>query len=156
MGLIHQIKEQIVNFSESYDCKNIEILFKSNFTELILNNDRYTIGCILTNLISNAIKFTNYGCVVISVKTEKISNKEHVVLKIADTGIGIDNSHLDTIFEEFRQASEGLNRIYDGSGLGLTLVKKCAHLIGGEVEVESKLGEGSAFTVKFPLKRIIS
>jgi len=70
---------------------------------------------------------------------------------VIDTGIGIPEDKFDYIFEEFRQVSEGIGRGFEGSGLGLTITKRFVELMKGNIKVESKIGEGSIFTVKLPI-----
>jgi len=104
---------------------------------------------IVNNLISNAIKFTHKGGITVEVNKKIVDNNENVVLKVTDTGIGIPENDLDLIFEEFRQVSEGFDRGFEGSGLGLSITKKFVSLMNGKISVESKVGSGSVFTVSF-------
>ncbi|MFN3694369.1 MAG: response regulator, partial [Ignavibacterium sp.] len=78
-------------------------------------------------------------------------NRSNVVIKVQDTGIGIPEDSLSKIFEEFRQVSEGLDRKFDGTGLGLTLTKKFVEVLGGTISVESEVNKGSTFSITFPL-----
>lgn len=121
---------------------------KSNATALI--DEKYFIQ-VLDNLINNAVKYTQHGEIVIEVDEEIISGKGWLILKVIDTGIGISPENQKVIFEEFRQASEGINRNYEGTGLGLAITKKSVDLMGGILEVESQLGKGSTFIVKLPI-----
>jgi len=105
----------------------------------------------INNLVSNAIKFTNKGKVTVEVGKEK----DLVYIKIKDTGIGIPEDKIDLIWEEFRQVSEGMGRSFEGTGLGLTLSKRIIELMNGVITVESKVGVGSIFTVKFPKVTVI-
>lgn len=106
---------------------------------------------VLNNLVSNAIKFTEGGTVKIDVSTQKNEQQENeIVFTISDTGIGIPENKLATLFDSFTQVDSSLSRKYEGTGLGLTICKRLAHLMGGDIEVSSKLGEGSAFTFHFP------
>ena len=104
---------------------------------------------IIDNLLSNAIKYTENGSIKVSVDTDNKRNR--VILKVTDTGIGISEGHQKVIFEEFRQVSEGLNRQYEGTGLGLTITKKFVELMNGDINLESELGKGSQFTITFPM-----
>jgi CheY-like chemotaxis protein len=104
-------------------------------------------------LVSNAIKFTNIGGVTVEVDKKLTGEEEKATLSVTDSGIGIPINSQQVIFEEFRQASEGLNRIFEGSGLGLSITKKFAKMMDGEISVHSTLGKGSTFTVSFPLSR---
>ncbi|MBI2417767.1 MAG: response regulator, partial [Ignavibacteriales bacterium] len=100
---------------------------------------------IFTNLLQNAIKFTDQGEIQIISKIEM----DYICVQFTDTGIGITEDHQKIIFDEFRQASEGLGRTFEGTGLGLTITKKFVNLLGGEVTVQSKPNVGSVFSVRF-------
>ena len=106
---------------------------------------------IINNLIENAIKYTNKGTIAVRCKIIKLNNIDYASFIVKDTGIGIAKDNLKHVFEEFRQISEGLNRQFEGTGLGLTITKKFVELMSGEINVESKLGKGTTFTVLFPL-----
>lgn len=100
----------------------------------------------LLNLLTNAIKFTPKGKVSLTVK--KVS--KGLIFTVSDTGIGIDSNHFKFLFEPFKQLDSRLNREYEGTGLGLALTRKLARLHGGDVTVESTLGEGSSFMLFIP------
>ncbi|MBU7585143.1 MAG: PAS domain S-box protein [Nostoc sp. TH1S01] len=100
----------------------------------------------LINLLTNAIKFTPAGQVSLEIK--KVP--EGITFTVGDTGIGIDTNQFQFLFEPFKQLDSRLNRQYEGTGLGLALTRKLARLHGGDVTVESKLGEGSRFTLFLP------
>ena len=102
---------------------------------------------IATNLIGNAIKFTDEG----EVRMSLIRNRDRLIVKVADTGIGIPTSKQQIIFDEFTQVDSSSTRNYGGAGLGLSIVKQLAILMRGSVSVESTMGEGSTFTVDLPL-----
>lgn len=104
----------------------------------------------ISNIIDNAIKFTSEGGVSIEVGEVLQENKRYLSIQIHDTGIGISESHIKLIFEEFRQASEGQNRSFEGTGLGLTIARKMIDLLGGEITVESRFGKGSQFKITIP------
>lgn len=105
---------------------------------------------IVEHLLDNAIKFTDKGKVELNVERQKIDEKHFVRITVIDTGIGIAREHQDVIFDDFRQASEGFSRIYEGSGLGLSIVKKSVDLLNGTITVQSEKEKGSAFTVLLP------
>jgi PAS domain S-box-containing protein len=106
---------------------------------------------ILYNLISNALKFTDQGRVAV-----KLSRRgDEVRLQVSDTGIGIAAENLERLFEKFEQADTSTTRRYGGSGLGLAICRELADMIGGRIEVTSKLGEGTTFVVALPLPRIV-
>lgn len=111
--------------------------------------DDKLLGQLLHHLLDNAIKFTIDGGISISAYSG-LKETSDVVIKISDTGIGIDPQHHRLIFEEFRQVSEGLSRTFEGSGLGLSLVMKIASLLNAKVWVESETDKGSDFFVSIP------
>jgi signal transduction histidine kinase len=102
---------------------------------------------ILQNLINNAIKFTENGRVTVSARCVS----EVIEFQVTDTGIGMPQDMLPSIFQMFRQLDSSNTRSYGGSGVGLYIVKKFVDLLGGKIEVESVLGQGSTFTVTLPL-----
>lgn len=138
-------------YSATAQENNIELNLKTNHKEIMMVSDRKLFGDIINNLVNNAIKFTKSGSVSIIENIIEIDAKEFIKIDVVDTGIGIENEALEFIFDEFRQGSEGLNRSYEGTGLGLTISKKYANLLNGDISVRSKIGEGSTFTVLLPL-----
>lgn len=105
---------------------------------------------ILENLIKNAIIYTAKGSVTVEAKKIIENGREYSVLKVSDTGIGIPKNQLNTIFEPFRQVSEGFSREFEGTGLGLTITKKYIEIMNGIISVSSVVNKGSVFCVKFP------
>ena len=110
--------------------------------------DSLRIAQVLTNLLSNAIKFTEHGNVCIEIK-ELDDNRFRFLVK--DTGIGLTQKQMDTLFEEFTQADMSTSRKYGGTGLGLSISKKLVKLMGGKIWVDSTYGEGSTFGFIIPL-----
>jgi signal transduction histidine kinase len=82
-------------------------------------------------------------------------NQNSLVVTVEDSGIGIAGENLDIIFEEFRQASEGIGRSFEGTGLGLTITKRFVDKLGGSITVESELDKGTIFTVSFPMPSLV-
>ncbi|MCS4033605.1 PAS domain S-box-containing protein [Salinibacter ruber] len=101
---------------------------------------------VLQNLLSNAIKYTEEGTV--QVRTYREDGE--AVLQIEDTGIGMDPAVAESLFEPFRQGSEGLSREYEGTGIGLAVTKKATEQMGGSIDVETEKGQGSTFTARLP------
>jgi signal transduction histidine kinase len=108
---------------------------------------------IVFNLMSNAIKFSDVGQVRLAARVEGRRGRETLVLEVVDSGIGIPPDKLDEIFESFRQVDGSVTRKYGGTGLGLAISRQLAAAMGGDLSVRSTLGEGSAFTVRLPLRR---
>jgi signal transduction histidine kinase len=115
--------------------------------------DERRIRQVLINLLNNAVKFTpDGGHVRLEVMLLTLeSNQEYVRIKVTDTGIGIAPENIDKLFKPFIQIDSALNRKYEGTGLGLSLVKQIVELHGGRVELTSELGVGSCFTVDLPI-----
>jgi signal transduction histidine kinase len=113
----------------------------------ILETDHQKLRQILLNLLGNAAKFTQNGTIRLRVWPEG----GQVCFEVSDTGIGMNPEQMEHIFHEFSQAEASTSRRYGGAGLGLTLCRKFASLLGGDIEVSSRLGEGSTFTVKIPV-----
>jgi len=114
---------------------------------VMMVSDQRMIAKLLIALLSNAYKFTSSGEVRLSVTT----CNGRVVYCVVDTGIGIPESMQQQVFEEFRQVDGSSTRRYGGSGLGLSLAQRLAHLLGGEIYLESAPGEGSTFRVELPM-----
>lgn len=126
-----------------------------------IETDRLRLEQILKNLISNAVKFTAFG--KITVKTgcpdpavnlfrSGLKNRECIAISVSDTGIGIPAEKQKIIFEAFQQADGSTSRIYGGTGLGLSISRELAHILGGEIQLSSREGAGSTFTLYLPLK----
>ena len=91
----------------------------------------------------NAVKYTEKGGVTVEVDSEGTGDDINAVIRVIDTGIGIPKESHEVIFEEFRQASEGISRNFDGTGLGLTITKKNVEIMNGILTVNSEVGKGS-------------
>ncbi|WP_455219525.1 response regulator, partial [Kaarinaea lacus] len=104
----------------------------------------------LLNLLSNAVKFTAGGNIKLQVYREIINNEEWIKFTVKDTGIGLSENQMESLFTAFSQADMSTTRRYGGTGLGLTISQKFCRLMGGEITVESELGKGSQFTISLP------
>lgn len=116
----------------------------------LLIGDRLRLRQVLTNLFSNAIKFTEKGFVRVQVSSTATGNTVQVVVVVEDSGIGMSEEQIARLFEEFSQADASTTRKYGGTGLGMTIAWKLVTLMGGAIHVESQLGQGSRFTVEIP------
>lgn len=112
-------------------------------------SDAYRIRQILLNLIGNAIKFTERGSVTVSLRADK--EEGTIRFAVRDTGEGIPSSQIEKLFDPFEQLDSSVTRRHEGTGLGLTISRRLAQILGGSIEVESVVGEGSIFTVILPL-----
>jgi len=126
--------------------KNIGLIKKAITKDIVLTSDIDKCRHILQNLVGNAVKFTEKG----NVSVDVVKTDNAIEISITDTGIGIAESNIDHIFDEFRQADGGTSRKFGGTGLGLAIAKRYANLLGGNVTVKSILGEGSTFTLSLP------
>ena len=120
----------------------------------VLVGDPVRLHQIILNLLSNAVKFTTNGKITVSVKLQS-EDEEKVAIEfsVTDTGIGIPENRLSTIFENFQQATSDTSRLYGGTGLGLAIVKQLVEAQNGTIHVESKVGEGSTFSFTLDFKK---
>lgn len=108
---------------------------------------------IALNLLSNACKFTRDGEITVEVTRKKQAGQDWVLLQVADTGIGIAPGQIATLFDEFSQGDSSTTRKYGGTGLGLAISRRLCRLMGGDVSVESTLGQGATFSVRLPCRQ---
>jgi signal transduction histidine kinase len=149
------IKHVIENFKQKTESKNIEIKINSIVSDdTVFIGDPVRISQILLNLINNSLKFTpDNGEISISIKQEKINSAESsLFFEIKDSGIGIPQDKLKSIFEPFIQSGSDTSRKYGGTGLGLSIVKKFIELMNGTIRAESEIGKGSVFLFNINLK----
>ena len=109
--------------------------------------DKGRLAQIMTNLLSNAMKFTDTGRIMLTISRQD----EQMIIQVSDTVIGIPPHAINYIFDEFRQVDGTATRERQGTGLGLAIVRKLCILMGGNVQVTSKVGQGSIFTITLPL-----
>ena len=142
-----------------YSKPYVEFAVKKNLTfEIIIKNenlfvevDLNLINEIIDNLVNNAIKFTEVGGVKIIVEKEVGEKGSYGLISISDTGIGIEKENIDVIFDDFRQASEGISRSYDGLGLGLTITKRLVEKMNGSLTINSEPQKGTTIEIRFAL-----
>ncbi|RJP64966.1 MAG: response regulator [Ignavibacteriales bacterium] len=139
-------------FEKTAEAKKIKLTIKSEDELLFANLDKVLLNSVINNLMNNAIKYTFEGFVNVDIK-KIIEDGQYIEISIRDSGIGIAEKNLSVIFEPFRQISEGWNRNFEGTGLGLTIVKEYLNKMSGSIIVESQIGVGSTFKVRFPLVR---
>ena len=151
-----EIRKSIASILHSFDMKikekNLELIEEyDKKIPTILLGDSLRLNQILLNLLGNAVKFTHSGYVKLSIKLQK-ETAENVMLKfvITDTGIGIADNKLNSIFNAFEQAEHSTSTTYGGTGLGLAIVKQLVEGQGGSISVKSKAGAGSVFTFMLP------
>ena len=140
-----QVSDLIETIAERYEpeatAKNLALSFQTLSSELEVNTDRRRLTQVLSNLVRNAIKFTNKGGVSVSVK----STNNRLRFEVKDTGPGIPESDKEKLFQDFSQLNHTTAQNLEGTGLGLSISKKLVQLLGGEIGVESTFGLGSTF-----------
>jgi CheY-like chemotaxis protein len=145
---LFQFIEDVAEFSQiKRENKNIDLIVNCNIDEdVIIIGDVFRLKQVLINLIGNSLKFTEDGIITISV--DKVSTKDgnvSIKFSVADDGIGISDEQQKTIFNAFDQAETNIARKYGGSGLGLNISRSFIELMGGNIQLSSKLGQGSNF-----------
>jgi len=121
-----------------------------------MNADLTKVRQVLFNLLSNACRFTEHGTVAMHVVRESSGEADWLLFRVRDTGIGLTGEQIGRLFQEFAQAEASTARNYGGTGLGLALSRRLCRMMGGDIEVESKVGEGSVFTVRLPRRVEVS
>ena len=136
----------VIEFVSSKCKKEVEIVQEISDNVGIFMGNEFQLREIFTNLIDNAIKYTEEG----SIHIMCCQHNKELVFEVKDTGIGIGKQHLDRLFERFYRVDKGRSRKQGGTGLGLSIVKHIVERYNGTIRVESNLGEGTTFTVKLP------
>ncbi len=149
------ISSMLQLFETKIQEKNLQLIkeYDTNIPDVLVG-DPLRLHQIIINLVSNAVKFTNNGSITINVKLLH-ENNEKVTIKfsVTDTGIGIPKDKIDTIFENFQQASNGTSRLYGGTGLGLAIVKQLVEAQHGSIYVRSQPGKGAEFNFILPFQK---
>ncbi|HKJ80553.1 MAG TPA: ATP-binding protein, partial [Ignavibacteriaceae bacterium] len=152
--LIKYLGEQIKSFTTPADEKGLTLNFEPKEVKLNAFIDPGMFESIINNLLHNAVKFTQKGKVTL----RAMKQENFAVIEVEDTGIGVPKDLQEIIFDPFRQASEGHSRSFEGTGLGLTIVKKYMSLMNGTITLSSKkedlvagIAGGSTFVLKLPL-----
>lgn len=127
--------------------KGIKLVTPTTNEPFVIQSDAGKVRQILVSLLSNAVKFTENGSVTIDLQRDET----FVLIRVRDTGIGISAQHIERIFDSFWQVERAATRRAGGTGLGLTIARRLAQLLGGNVRVESVIKQGSVFTVRLPL-----
>ena len=143
------ISDLLTNFESMAHQKNLELISNIHHLDYSLYGDSAKIQQMLSILISNAIKFTPSGRVTITSQLTHFDKSNRWKVSVKDTGIGIDNNHIEDIFNPFFQVDSSQTRQYEGSGVGLPVVKQMVQLMGAIIEVDSALGSGTQFTLTF-------
>lgn len=149
--IVSIIENITLSVAEYIENKGISITFDTDIEEKIIAYDPEKIERIILNLLSNAVKFTPCGG-NITVKIE--DNDSDICVRVKDTGRGIPDNKVNSIFERFVQVDKSLTRTHEGSGIGLSIVKALVELHGGTISVTSKEGEGSEFIIYIPCELV--
>ncbi|MFH0736368.1 MAG: PAS domain S-box protein [bacterium] len=144
--IIHFVYQENVNEAKK---KGLAFEIINDLIESKIYADEYSTHQIISNLVENAIKFTPSGSITLHIKS--VPNNA-IVMEVMDTGIGISEEYMDSLFTPFTQEEQGYSRKFEGNGLGLAIVKRYCELNNAKIEVESKKGFGSTFRVIFPNK----
>lgn len=142
--------ETIMSPAVQKNSNTLEVEFPEDIG--MMHSDATKIRQTLFNILGNAAKFTKSGRIRLVVTSLKKSRREYVSFAISDTGIGLKPAQIERIFEPFTQADESTTRKYGGTGLGLAISRRFCRLLGGDIEVQSKIRKGSTFTVTLPRK----
>jgi two-component system phosphate regulon sensor histidine kinase PhoR len=129
--------------------KNLELILDAPDSGPVIDGDRFKLEQVFINIIDNALKYTETGSIGIRIR----ENRPNAVITIEDTGVGIGEEHLSRIFERFYVVDKSRSKTVGGTGLGLSIVKHIVLLHNGSIEVESKPGNGTRFTVTIPLEQ---
>ncbi|MFC0349318.1 hybrid sensor histidine kinase/response regulator [Undibacterium danionis] len=143
--------------SEKAEMKGLEVIARINDIPPLLHGDGVRLGQILLNFVTNAIKFTQSGSVMlVGSIVDKTEDQVRVRFEVRDTGIGLNAQQQAKLFAAFQQADVSTTRTYGGTGLGLAICRRLADLMEGQVGVESSLGKGSTFWVELPFGTKVS
>ncbi|AJH01546.1 hybrid sensor histidine kinase/response regulator [Clostridium beijerinckii] len=148
-NIVSVVEEITLSVASYISNNNINLIFDTDVEEKIIACDPDKIERIMLNLLSNCIKFTDDdGSIFVNI----FDGEEYITLSVEDTGIGIPEEKVEIIFDRFRQVDKSFTRNYEGSGIGLSLVKSLVEMHEGTISVESKYGVGTKFTIKLPVK----
>ncbi len=142
-----EVRRILANISLLVTAHNLRIIKVIEDNGALVSMDRHCFEQIITNLLVNSIKFTQEGTITIGLETRS----GEVVVTVIDTGIGISDTFKPFVFEPFRQEEIGYSQELEGAGLGLAITKRMTEIMAGRITFESTKGEGSTFTVRFPI-----
>ena len=150
-NIVRVIEDMVQSLSDYIEGKQLSIIFDTDTEEKMVAIDVNKIERVILNLISNAVKFSNPGD---EITVTVVDKDEMIEIFVQDTGIGIEEKHLNFIFDRFYQADRTYTRYAEGSGIGLCLVKTIVEMHGGEISVQSEVGKGSIFKICLPVRVI--
>ena len=150
-NIVSVVEDITMSILEYVNDKGIELTFDTEIEEEIIACDPDKIERIILNLLSNAIKYTKDGG---KIYVNIAKDDKNIYISVADNGIGIPEQKLNTIFERYAQIDNKLTRRFNGSGIGLSLVKSLVEMHQGQIYVESKVNEGSRFIIRLPIRQV--
>lgn len=154
--IISFIRETVYSFSDISEKKDIKLSLNTSVSSLETLFDQDKLEKILFNLLSNAFKFTpEHGSVTVDVTSNYSDHQQWLVIKVADTGIGIPADKKGKIFERFFQSDLPASMVNQGSGIGLSITREFVKIHGGTITVQSEPAQGSCFIVRFPVKAVV-
>ena len=144
---IAEMIQQVISELKLGECKNVSIAVDSKINDDLIKSDAQLLKLILSNILSNACKYSKalHGEVFVNLAEEE----NHLTLTVSDNGIGMTENDVDQIFYRFYRGSN-VGSI-EGTGIGMSIMKRCLDALGGKIEIDSKLGEGSSFKIKLPM-----
>lgn len=147
-NIVKVIEDVTLSVAKFIENKGISLIFDTEIEEKIMMCDVDKIERIILNLLSNSIKYNIVGG---NIYVDIYDKKDHIIISVKDTGVGIPKDKIDSVFERFRRIDSSLSRANEGSGIGLSIVKSFVEKHGGEICVESEVGKGTQFLIKIPV-----
>ncbi len=145
--------ESLMSVRAAEKAIHFEVKFETKIPETIISDDK-RLKQVLLNLVGNAIKFTESGSVELAIRCETDRQPAVLGFEVSDTGIGMSRRQMEKLFQPFSQANSSVDRKYGGTGLGLTISKRLAEMLGGDITVDSTLGKGSKFSFSLNLQDV--
>ncbi len=146
------IKDITATVKPMFDSNNNSLEVKNLTEQEAMLSDEKRVTQILLNLLSNAAKFTEKGSVILKIKSSIVDKTDYIFFDVIDTGTGIPEDKIDSVFDEYSQVKSSGSSKYASTGLGLGISRKLARVLGGDITVSSRYGEGSTFTAKLPVE----
>lgn len=147
--IVKEVRDIVLSISEYAESKGLALNFYSNTESLITACDPEKMERIMLNLLSNAVKFTNKGG---TITVTLNCSPDKTIITVSDTGIGIPEDKLASVFDRFSQVDMSLSKSYEGSGIGLSLVRSLVEMHGGNISVQSEPSKGSEFVITLPVQ----
>jgi signal transduction histidine kinase len=150
----HVLSETMKRYEKAIRDKGLRLEVKLPDGDMSLVSDRAKVERVFQNVFNNAVKFTSEGKIVVQVQNSP--QRDSIEIEISDTGVGIEQSKIDSIFEPFHQADNSIHRSFSGLGIGLTVARRMAELVGGKLTVTSEVGVGTRVSMTFPSQVMVN